>query len=111
MTEYPTWWNVLKHSGYPTAVVIVDFETYYDQEFSLKKVSVVEYVEDERYEELGCAIAEIEQPFTPFVCSFYRADQYSIFNHLRKTYGDNLQRATIVMHNAQFDGTILARKY
>ncbi|KKM67155.1 hypothetical protein LCGC14_1473970 [marine sediment metagenome] len=111
MTGPPAWWKVLRKCGYPTSVVIVDFETYYDSEFSLTKLSTVEYIEDERYEELGCAIAEIDQPFTPFVCQFWRPGPYSIFDHLRGEYGDNLQRATVVAHNAQFDVTILARKY
>lgn len=49
--------------------VVVDFETYYDKDYSLRKMKTVEYVEDERFEVLGCGFAsfrgdEIETQFS-----------------------------------------------
>ena len=34
--------------------VVWDFETYYDQEYSLKKMTPVEYILDPRFEVIGC---------------------------------------------------------
>ena len=38
--------------------IFLDFETYYDREYSLKKMTPVEYVLDHRFEAIGCAVKE-----------------------------------------------------
>jgi len=45
----------LKQAGYPTSVLMLDFETYFDKSYSLKKMGVFEYVADPRFAVLGCA--------------------------------------------------------
>ena len=37
--------------------VYVDFESYYDQDYSLKKMPTAQYVRDDRFECQGCAVA------------------------------------------------------
>jgi hypothetical protein len=34
-------------------VITIDFETYYDREFSLSKITTEEYVRDRRFEVIG----------------------------------------------------------
>ena len=34
----PEWKQILKNAGYPTTVAVLDFETFFDTEFSLKKM-------------------------------------------------------------------------
>lgn len=36
--------------------IFVDWETYYDREYSLSKLTAIEYVTDPRFEEISCAI-------------------------------------------------------
>ena len=37
-------------------LITIDFETYYDQEYSLSKLTTEEYVRDTRFEVIGVAI-------------------------------------------------------
>ena len=37
-------------------IITIDFETYYDQEFSLSKLTTEEYVRDDRFEVIGVAV-------------------------------------------------------
>ena len=53
------WSDVLKQVGWPTDVVVIDFETYFDKDYSLSKVSTIEFIEDPRFEILGVAIREV----------------------------------------------------
>lgn len=39
-------------------IVFLDFETFYDDEYSLRKMTPVEYVLDPRFEVTGCAVQE-----------------------------------------------------
>lgn len=39
-----------------------DFETYYDQSYSLRKLSPVEYILHSQWETLGCAVAIDHEP-------------------------------------------------
>jgi hypothetical protein len=50
------WKSVLKKAGYPTTALVLDFETYFDDIYSLKKMSTVEYVCDPRFELTGLGI-------------------------------------------------------
>ncbi len=36
--------------------IFIDYETYYDKEYSLRKMTPVEYVLDHRFECIGCAV-------------------------------------------------------
>ena len=38
--------------------VFIDYETYYDKEYSLRKMTPVQYVLDHRFECIGCAVKE-----------------------------------------------------
>jgi hypothetical protein len=38
--------------------VVLDFETYYDKDYSLRKMTPVEYILDPRFEVIGCAVIE-----------------------------------------------------
>jgi hypothetical protein len=37
-------------------IVTIDFETYYDKEYSLSKMTTEEYIRDDRFEVIGVAI-------------------------------------------------------
>lgn len=42
--------------------VFLDFETYYDKDYNLKKLSIEEYVHDKRFEQHMLAIARGQEP-------------------------------------------------
>ena len=76
--------------------ITLDFETYYDNEFSLRKMTPVEYILDPRFEIIGCAVKD---------------DDFSRWmeeDELRAYLKTLPERVTVVSHNALFDMCILA---
>ena len=106
------WVDILKQAGYPQDVVVLDFETYFDTEYSLKKISTIEFVMDPRFEMLGLArlIIPGKAPFSPIDAWFFH-DAGNTLRWLQGQYGDNLERCTVIVMNAWFDCSILARHY
>jgi DNA polymerase I-like protein with 3'-5' exonuclease and polymerase domains len=74
-------------------LVTLDFETYYDKEYTLKKLTTEGYIRDPRFEVL-CMGAKInEEP--AYIAT-------GVFNP---------QNAAILCHHAHFDGLILSHHY
>lgn len=119
-SEYiPAWKHVLKQADYPTTVVVLDFETYFDEDYHMgsagDSLSTVEFVMDERFEMLGVSVLEVHQPFQDYENStnFWAGQQEvrGILAHLQREYGENLEGCTVVAQNAAFDAAILAWRY
>lgn len=77
----------------------LDFETYYDDNYSLRKMTPIEYVLDPRFETIGCAVSNSG------LTGFLEPDQLHIF--LKKLPA----KVAVVSHNALFDMTVLAQKF
>jgi DNA polymerase len=110
------WVAVLKSVNYPTDVVVIDFETYFDSTYSMgkDKLSTVEYIRDPRWEEFGFAsiVARGELPYQEQRAHFW--DQENAADHLKWLqfqFGENLERCTVVIQNARFDASILAWRH
>lgn len=81
--------------------IVLDFETYYSQDYSLRKMTPVEYVNDPRFECIGCAVVEEGEPG-------YWVDG----EDLPLFFADQDPNDTaLVAHNALFDMTIVAWRY
>ena len=39
-------------------LITIDFETYYDKEYGLKKFTTEEYIRDEKFEVIGVAVKD-----------------------------------------------------
>lgn len=113
----PAWVRVLQQCGYPTQVVVLDFETYFDAEYSLKLMSTPEYILDKRFEVLGLARVQMDgqYPFGDYQANSVmevgaeRVERY--LRYLQAIYGPALEGCTIVMQNAGFDASVLAWHY
>lgn len=82
-------------------IVTIDFETYYDREYSLSKMTTEAYIRDDRFEVIGVAIKVNDMP-----TDWYGGDDVGKFlNSL--DYSDKV----ILAHNTAFDGSILQWKY
>lgn len=77
-----------------------DFETYYDVNYSLRKMSPIEYILHAQWETLGCAVA-IEHE-TPILLP--RDDIASFLKDIKQPYA-------FISHNALFDACVLAYRY
>lgn len=80
--------------------IVLDFETYYDSEYSLRKMTPVQYIQDPRFEVIGCAVKEGDAP------------AFWLTHEELKVYLAKLpERVTIISHNALFDMCILSWVY
>ena len=80
--------------------IVLDFETYYDAEYSLRKMTPVEYILDARFEVIGCAVKEGDGK------PFWLTDK-----ELRVYLAGLPDKVTIISHNALFDMCILSWVY
>lgn len=78
----------------------MDFETYYDKEYSLRKMTPVEYILDPRFEVIGCAVS-VEGLTTFF-------DDAAFRDFLKSLEGEKF---AALAHNASFDMSILSYHY
>lgn len=80
--------------------VVIDFETYYDQEYSLSRMSTEEYVRDPRFEIMLVGIKiNNDKPY------WISGTKARIATHLASL---RLEECMVCCHNTMFDGLILA---
>ena len=81
--------------------LVLDFETYFDDQYSLKEIRTLEYVRDERFQVHGAAIKVGNQPTT-----------WLNATDLKKFLDDqNAADVELICHNTYFDGLILFEHY
>lgn len=102
--------EILKSVGYPTEVLLIDFETYYDTEYSLSKMSTIEYICDPQFEFTGMGYfsSNVVTPEALFCNKDYLPE---FIKDLQDVFGQNLEQVTVVAKNCKFDITILAVKF
>lgn len=83
-------------------LVTIDFETYYDKDYTLKKLSTSEYIRDKRFEALSCSIKLGH--LTPY-CYFGKDEIASALA------GIKWEETVFLAHNAHFDGLILSHHF
>lgn len=82
--------------------IVIDFETYYDDDYSLKKMTTEAYIRDPRFECMGLSIKS-----GIGATKFYRKEEG--LEVVRQLILD--KNRPVVAHNARFDGGILALRY
>jgi len=83
-------------------LVTLDFETYYDKDYTLKKLSTSEYVRDARFEALSCSIKLDD--CVPF-CYFGKDDIARALERIK------WEEAILLAHHTHFDGLILSHHF
>jgi len=91
-----------KHTGGTGVLVTLDFETYYDQEYSLRKMTTAEYVNDPRF---FIHMVGIKLNDGPTECY---TDEAEIAEAL---YAIDWDEAILNCQNTHFDGFILASHF
>ncbi|MEX2217060.1 MAG: DNA polymerase [Phycisphaeraceae bacterium] len=84
---------------------MLDLETYFDKNYSLKKISTPEYVHDARFHVHGLAVRY------PNGKAEFKTDVPGALKELQEQYGQDLEQATVVCHNAAFDLYVLNHCY
>lgn len=80
--------------------LIIDFETYYDKEYSLSKLTTEEYVRDPRFEVIGIAI-KVNNEETQWASG----SKEQLQEWLSRFPWDS---SLVIAHNMMFDGAILS---
>jgi DNA polymerase I-like protein with 3'-5' exonuclease and polymerase domains len=81
-------------------ILTLDFETYYDKEYSLKKMTTEEYIRSDQFKAHGVGVKSGDQP------SAYIWSEIPLF--LKSI---DWSTAFVLCHNTRFDGAILAWRY
>ena len=83
--------------------VTLDFETYYDKDYSLRKLTTEEYIRDRRFEVIGVAV-KVNNRETEWISGTHK--------HIKtQLQALNLDEAMVLAHNTMFDGAILSWRY
>jgi len=86
------------------SIITIDFETYYDKDYSLSKMTTEEYINDPRFEVIGMGMKVDDGP------SKWYSDAAEIEAVLERGHKE-WQGHAILCHNTMFDGAILSWRY
>jgi DNA polymerase len=84
-------------------ILTIDFETYYDKEFSLSKMTTEEYIRDDRFEVIGVAASLNGEKPRWFSGTHEQTKIW--FNQF------DWSNLFVLAHNTQFDGAILSWRF
>lgn len=82
-------------------LITLDFETYYDKQYSLRKMTTEEYIRDERFEAIGVGV-KVNDGETEWASGSHK--QLKQYLHKYFDWGN----AMVLAHNNMFDGAILS---
>jgi len=83
------------------SIITIDFETYYDKEYSLSKMTTEEYINDPRFEVIGVGVKVEDQE------SVWYTGKEVAYVLKNLNWADH----AVLCHNTLFDGAILSWKY
>lgn len=83
------------------SIIALDFESYYDANYSLSKLSTEEYLRDPRFEVIGCSVSINGRP----AVWYPQSEVASVLTSI------NWETNSLLCYNTVFDGAILAWHY
>ena len=81
-------------------LITIDFETYYDKDFSLRKLTTEEYIRDPRFEVVGVSVKVNNGP-----TEWASGTHDELQGYLNEF---NWSNSMVLAHNTMFDGAILS---
>tara|TARA_R110000787_G_scaffold37879_1_gene95932 strand:+ start:157 stop:2088 length:1932 start_codon:yes stop_codon:yes gene_type:complete len=91
----------LRKEGYSVDIITLDFETYYDKQFSLRKLTTEEYIRNEQFEVIGLSV-KVNDDDTVWLSGAHDA----LKKYLHANY--DWESSAVLAHNTLFDGAILS---
>ena len=82
-------------------IITIDFETYYDKQFSLRKLTTEEYIRSPEFEVIGLTV-KVNNGET----SWLSGDHSALKDYLHNNY--DWANCAVLAHNTMFDGAILS---
>jgi DNA polymerase len=95
-------------------ILTIDFETFYSDEYSLKKMTPLEYICDARFETIGASFRkdEVTLPYSESVKTFGAKSVWLDAPDLPRLFARvDWSKTALMSHNIAFDGAILAWRY
>ena len=96
----------LELASFPEEILVLDFENFFDSDYSLTKMSTIEYIVDPRFEFTGVGWA-----VSPNFHAVFSHSVDSAIRGLQTRYGQNLEQITVVVANGRYDITVLKEKF
>jgi len=84
-------------------LITLDFETYYDKDYSLRKITTEAYVRDPRFEVIGVGV-KLNNGETEWASGTHEQTK----NYLKQLPWEN---SMVLCHNTMFDGAILGWRF
>ena len=84
-------------------IITIDFETYYDKNFSLSKITTEEYVRDDQFEVIGIAVKENDNE-TRWITGSHDEVAKALASY-------DWANSFVLAHNAMFDASILTWRF
>ena len=84
-------------------LITLDFETYYDRDFSLTKVTTEEYIRDDRFEVIGVGV-KVNDGNTEWFSGTHSETADWLSNY-------DWANSFLLAHNTLFDGAILSWRF
>ena len=85
-------------------LITIDFETYYDRDFSLTKLTTEEYVRSDRFEVIGVSV-KVNNNGTEWASGTHE----QLKEWLQESF--NWSESLVLAHNTLFDGAILGWRF
>ena len=101
-----TYQEILKLIDYPETVLVLDFETYFDVDYSMSKLSTIEFIQHRLFEFTGLGYSISGPTLLEGKTEFFGPDTLELW--LRQMPLDGY---TVVIQNARFDITVLWEKF
>ena len=86
------------------SIITLDFETYYDQDYSLSKMTTESYIRDPRFEVIGVAVKVDNEPTVWFSGTHEETRAF-----LYDSY--DWENSFALAHNTMFDGAIMSWRF
>jgi DNA polymerase len=84
-------------------ILTIDFETYYDQQFSLSKMQTDAYINDDRFEIIGVSVIKNDEDAV-----WFSGTELEIIGWMHGTF--DWANSAVRCHNTMFDGFILTQR-
>ena len=85
-------------------ILTLDFESFYDKDYTLSKITTEEYVNDPRFQIIGVGM-KLNNDKTQWISSMFKSDIAGVLKMV------DWENTALLCHNMLFDGFILARYF
>lgn len=103
--------EILRKIDWPTETLVIDFETFFSVDYTLSKMSTVEYITDSQFEFTGLGFEILNYPKANGPVFIPGPDVPWAIRRLKKLFGKAFHNCTVIAKNCKFDILVLLEKF